>query len=1143
METYQASSITVLKDLEAVRKRPGMYIGDTSNRGLHHIFYEVLDNSIDEALGGFCNQIDVTIHTDGSITVRDNGRGIPTDIHPEEKKPALELVLTVLHAGGKFDKSTYRISGGLHGVGVSVTNALSELLDVKVFRDGKIFHQKFSRGKKLIELEIVGETNKTGTEITFLPDKEIFEVTEFDYDYIAKRLKELAYLNSGLKIILKDERIGKEEIFIFDGGIKQFVEDLNKNKNKLHDPVCISKENKISVDVVIQYNDSYNYRVYSFVNNINTIEGGTHEEGFRIALTRVFNEYLKKNKLTDEKLTGDDVREGLTAIISIKVPEPQFEGQTKTKLGNSDVRGLVSSIVYEKLNSYFEENPSIAKLLCAKIISAAKAREAARKARELARRKSVLESGSLPGKLADCSEKDPAKSELFIVEGDSAAGTGISARDRNFQAILPLRGKILNVEKSRINKMYKNEQITNLISALGTGIGEEFNIKKLRYHKIIILTDADSVTGDTPSLLFNKNGEIEFNYIGNFVDNCLRPKEYSVSSFSINPGKHQVRKINNIVKHPLKTSLYEIKTNLGYNVKMTPYHSVFVYDGKNVVTKNSNEITSDDYLVIPRQLPRTDKDYFVDLSKDLNSDFVYGMLDKNDTDKISGDSYVGLTLEEWNKLKKIRMNLKISRKKLGRLLNIYYTILEQWELKIDNVMPKYSLFKKYLKIINVKEEDVGFKLFVPLNKIGSSRVDCDDFYLRNHTNKLKLKFELDGSLAYLLGWYIGDGTRSRGKKNPYRFSLCIGNDKHHYLNEIKSSIKKSLGCDIILEDRGNGSVVHFNSFSFELLLKYLGLYNKKSFEKFVPNIIFNLKKDLQIMFLKGLLHSDGFAFVGKKNGKNSKAVHGHSTCSKSLMEGIVFLYRQLGVLPSVIKSKAKDHYYNGTLVKSNYNTYNILVGSVRQLEKTKKIWEHHKNALALKDYISLVSKKENRRYVVDVNDDFQAVKVLSVDKISTNEKFVYDIGVDINRSFVGGVGGLTLHNSDGNHISCLLLTFFYRYMPGLVQNGHVYVAQPPLFKVIKNKKTTYVRDEEGLKNKLNEIGNDNVIVQRFKGLGEMDANELEETVMDVRTRTLKKITVEDAVEADNIFSILMGDEVEPRREFIMKYSKGANIDV
>jgi len=1140
MNGYDAKNITVLKDLEAVRKRPGMYIGDTSNRGLHHIFYEVLDNSIDEALEGHCNQIDVKIHKDNSITVKDNGRGIPTDIHPEEKKPALELVLTVLHAGGKFDKSTYKISGGLHGVGVSVTNALSELLDVKISRDGRIFHQKFSKGKKLMELEVIGETSKTGTEITFLPDREIFEVTEFDYDYIAKRLKELAYLNSGLKIILNDERTEKEEIFLFEGGIKQFVEDLNKNKNKLHDPVCISKQNKISVDVALQYNDSYNCRIYSFVNNINTIEGGTHEEGFRTALTRVFNEYLKRSKTSDEKLTGDDVKEGLTAIVSIKVPEPQFEGQTKTKLGNSDVKGLVSSVVYEKLNSYFEENPSIARVLCGKIILAAKAREAARKARELARRKSVLESGSLPGKLADCSEKDPAKSELFIVEGDSAAGTGVSARDRKFQAILPLRGKILNVEKSRINKIFKNEQITNLITALGTGISDDFNISKLRYHKIIILTDADSVTGDTPSLLFNKDGEIEFDYIGNFVDNCLKPNDYSVSSFSINPGRHQVKKINNIVKHPLKTSLYEIKTNLGYNVKVTPYHSVFVYDGKNVTTKNSNEITSDDYLVIPKRLPRTDRNYIVDLSKNLNLDFVYCRLDKSDLDKIPDESYADLALGEWDKLKKIRTNSKISRKKLGNLLNIYHTILEQWELKIDNVMPKYDLFNKYLKILGVKEKEINFKLFVPTNKLDLNQIKCNDFYLRNHTNKIKLKFNFDKNLAYLLGWYIGDGTRSRGKKNPYRFSLCIGNDKNNYLDAIRNSIKKSLDCNLILENNKGGTVVHFNSYSFELLLKHFGLYGKKSFDKFVPNIIFNLKRDLQIMFLKGLLYSDGFAFVGRKD---NKAVHGHSTCSKLLMEGIVFLYRQLGVLPSVIKSKAKDHYYNEKLIRSNHYTYNILVGSVQQLEKTRKIWENHKNAMALSDYISLIGKKENRRYVIDVNNDFQAVKVLSVSKINSKDKFVYDIGVDVNRSFVGGVGGLTLHNSDGNHISCLLLTFFYRYMPDLIKNGYVYVAQPPLFKVIKNKKTTYVRDEESLKNKLNEIGDSNVVVQRFKGLGEMDANELEETVMDVNTRNLKQITVEDAVEADNIFSILMGDEVEPRREFIMKHSKSANIDI
>jgi len=624
VEEYSAKNITVLKDLQAVRLRSAMYIGDTAFRGFHHIFLEVLDNSIDEALGGYCNHIQIIIHNDNSVTVIDNGRGIPTDIHPEEGKSALELVMTVLHAGGKFDKATYKISGGLHGVGVSVTNALSKFLDIKVYRDGKIYHQRYERGRKTCEVEVIGDTDKKGTEITFLPDDEIFSVNEFDYEYIQRRSKELAYLNAGLKISLEDERNNIKEEFKFDGGIKEFVKDLNKGKNVLSEPIYLNKENSISIEIAMQYNDSYSSKIYSFVNNINTVEGGTHEEGFRTALTRIINEYNRKNNLTDLKLTGEDAQEGLTCIVSIKIPEPQFEGQTKTKLGNSNVKGLVSSIVYESLNSYFEENPTVAKLIFGKIIGAAKAREAARKARELARRKTVLESGSLPGKLADCSEKDPSKCEIFIVEGDSAAGTGFSARDRHFQAILPLRGKILNVEKSRIDKIFKNEQITNLISALGCGISEEFNINKLRYHKIIILTDADS---------------------------------------------------------------------------------------------------------------------------------------------------------------------------------------------------------------------------------------------------------------------------------------------------------------------------------------------------------------------------------------------------------------------------------------------------------------------------------------------------------------------------------------DGNHISCLLLTFFYRYMLELIKNGHVYIAQPPLFKIIKNKKTTYVRDEENLKIALNEIGNENVLVQRFKGLGEMDAEELEETVMNVQNRILKKINVEDAIEADNMFNILMGEEVEPRRDFIMKHSKEANIDI
>ncbi|MBS3143852.1 DNA topoisomerase (ATP-hydrolyzing) subunit B [Candidatus Woesearchaeota archaeon] len=488
---YGAKNITVLKDLQAVQRRPAMYIGDTAFRGFHHILQEVLDNSIDEALAGFCKNISVTIHKDNSVTVTDDGRGIPTDIHPDEKKSALELVMTVLHAGGKFDKSIYKISGGLHGVGVSVTNALSKFLDAKVYREGKIFHQRFERGKKVCEVEIIGETDKTGTEITFLPDNEIFSVSEFDYDYIKKRLRELAYLNAGLKIFLEDERTEVKEEFKFDGGLKEFVKDLNKGKNILSEPIYINKENKLSVEIALQYNDSYNTKLYSFVNNINTVEGGTHEEGFRTALTRVINEYNKKNNISDTKLTGDDVKEGLTCVISVKVPEPQFEGQTKTKLGNSNVKGLVSSIVYENLNNYFEETPSIAKLICNKIINAAKAREAARKARDLARRKTSLESCSLPGKLADCSEKDPSKCELFIVEGDSAGGTAKQARNREIQAILPLWGKMLNVEKSRADKVLKSEKLHPIITVIGAGIADEFNADKTRYHKIIIMADAD----------------------------------------------------------------------------------------------------------------------------------------------------------------------------------------------------------------------------------------------------------------------------------------------------------------------------------------------------------------------------------------------------------------------------------------------------------------------------------------------------------------------------------------------------------------------------------------------------------------------------------------------------------------------------
>lgn len=489
---YEAEQITVLAGLSAVRKRPAMYIGDIGIKGLHHLVYEIVDNSIDEAMAGFCTEIKVVIHQDNSITVADNGRGIPVSIHPKFKIPAVEVVLTKLHAGGKFDQETYKVSGGLHGVGVSVTNALSEWLEVGIKREGKFYWQRFERGDSVSQLEIKGDAEGTGTSIHFKPDGEIFRETVFHHDILAKRLRELAFLNKGIRIELTDEREEeKTDVFEYERGIVEFVEFMDKSRTPLHPDVIYFKKikNHIELEVGMRYNHSYQSNIFTFVNNINTEEGGTHLSGFRTALTRVLNNYAKT--LNGGNLSGDDVREGLTAVISVKIPDPQFEGQTKTKLGNSEVLGLVNSLVMEELGNYINEHPAVAKSIVQKCLEACRAREAARKARELTRRKSVLEGSNLPGKLADCSNKDPSLSEVYIVEGDSAGGSAKQGRNREFQAILPLRGKILNVEKARLNKVFQNKEITAMITAIGTGVQEEFDLGKARYHKVIIMTDAD----------------------------------------------------------------------------------------------------------------------------------------------------------------------------------------------------------------------------------------------------------------------------------------------------------------------------------------------------------------------------------------------------------------------------------------------------------------------------------------------------------------------------------------------------------------------------------------------------------------------------------------------------------------------------
>lgn len=495
-QNYGAEQIQVLEGLEAVRKRPGMYIGSTGPRGLHHLVYEIVDNAVDEALQGFCDKIEVTIHQDNSITVVDNGRGVPVGMHPKMHKPAVEVVYTVLHAGGKFGGGGYKVAGGLHGVGASVVNALSEWLEVEVKTDGNIYKQRYERGKTMTELEVVGNTKTTGTTVTYKPDTEIFETIEHEFEVLSQRLREMAFLNKGIKITLTDERDGKSEVYHYEGGIKEFVVYLNRNKEVIHEePIYIEGlKDDTTVEISLQYNDGYNEAIYSFANNIDTSEGGTHVAGFKAALTKVMNDYARKYgflKESDKNLSGEDTREGLTAVVSVKVTNPEFEGQTKTKLGNTEVRGIVDNVVSDKVASFLEENPQIAKIIVEKAILATRARDAARKARELTRRKNVLESTSLPGKLADCSERNAELCEIYLVEGDSAGGSAKQGRDRKFQAILPLRGKIMNVEKQRLDKILAYQEIRAMITAFGAGIDDEFDVSKIRYYKIILMTDAD----------------------------------------------------------------------------------------------------------------------------------------------------------------------------------------------------------------------------------------------------------------------------------------------------------------------------------------------------------------------------------------------------------------------------------------------------------------------------------------------------------------------------------------------------------------------------------------------------------------------------------------------------------------------------
>ena len=576
---YDADQIKVLEGLEAVRKRPSMYIGNVSIEGLHHLVYEVVDNSIDEAMAGYCDLIKIIIHTDNSVSVEDNGRGIPVGIQKTENMPAVEVVMTKLHSGGKFDNHSYKVSGGLHGVGVSVVNALSKILEVEIYSDQKIYYQSYEKGKKISELSVIGKTKKRGTKIHFVPDTEILDTDNFNYEILIRRLRELAFLNKGVKLTIEDERSDKKDEFCYKGGIVSFVEYLNKINTSLHKPIFIEGEkNDVQIEVAIQYNDTFKEKIFSFANNINTIEGGSHLIGFKAALTRTINQYSTNGNLPKNmkaKISGDDIREGLTAVISIRIKSPQFEGQTKTKLGNSDVKGLVESLVNEKLSTFLEENPSVARKIIAKAVEASRARDAAKRARDLARKQGALVDSTLPGKLADCQISEPSGRELFIVEGDSAGGSAKQGRDRKFQAILPLKGKILNVEKSRFDKILRSEEIKNIITALGTGVGqEEYNIEKIRYHKTIIMTDADVDGSHIRTLLLT----FFYRHMPEMIDNgylyIAQPPLYKVGKGKKELYLKDEKELND---HILKRTCNKKNVKIGESEDILSEHHLYIF--------------------------------------------------------------------------------------------------------------------------------------------------------------------------------------------------------------------------------------------------------------------------------------------------------------------------------------------------------------------------------------------------------------------------------------------------------------------------------------------------------------------------------------------------------------------------------------
>ncbi|MDD5616415.1 MAG: DNA gyrase subunit B [Candidatus Methanoperedens sp.] len=1194
---YGAEQIQVLEGLEPVRKRPGMYIGSTDSKGLHHLVYEVVDNSIDEALAGYCKNIDVILRSDGTVRVVDDGRGIPVEILPKYNASALEVVMTKLHAGGKFDNNAYKVSGGLHGVGVSVVNALSEWLEVEVKRDGKLFKQRYEQGKPVTKVVEIGKAEGTGTTVTFKPDKTIFETTQFDIDVLTGRLRELAFLNKGLKVAIKDEFSQKEEVFQYEGGIVSFVEFLNKNKNLLHEkPIYFQKQKDTTVvEIAMQYNDSYVENTYAFANNINTHEGGTHLIGFKAALTRVANDYAKSKGILkgDEKFSGEDVREGLTAIINVKLTNPQFEGQTKTKLGNSDIKGIVETLVSEGLSEFLEENPAASKNILSKALEAAEAREAARKARELTRRKNALEVSSLPGKLADCSEKDPAHSEIYIVEGDSAGGSAKQGRDRKFQAILPLRGKILNVEKARLTKILKNEEIRALITAIGAGIGEgeEFDVNKARYHKIIIM----SVDHSEMTFVRDPSGSIRSVCVGEFIDNLLDAgsdgTDHQVLCFDINSHKTTFKSIKKIIRHEIGDDLFEIQTSYGRKVRITSSHSVFVYQDDKIKLKRGDAIKPGDMVVAPIRLPleQPNPQARIDLISELFA--MRGELDfelyvrgepitalhqirireehKDEPQLVEPRVNIPAAIRQ--SLTEKRLSSGLGQEAICQALDIKQPCtFYSWEK--GKYKPVLSHFRKYADLLGLDSEELLTQVEVvdsrldniwttQFNDSGSNRVKSyirlselqQDEISGFNGSKLSLTPEhyadrdvprfipVNHDLMTILGFFVAEGSLSQ--REGVRFA--IGNSNQCMKDEISFAMHRVFGITPKYYQGAEGRAGELkivNNVVSAVFRFVFGFDSLESHTKRISDIVFNVNRQMQLDFLRGYFMGDGTV---------DETGISMVTSSKDLASQLMYLLSSHGVLAS-ISVREPDGKASGIIrgkpVITRHTVHALSIKAKEDIVKLSPVWKDHHLAHKLERKMNAANKTGINRSFTPISGDLAAFPVTSVRKVEPVKNMVYDFSVEEDENFICGMGGICCHNTDadvdGSHIRTLLLTLFYRYMRQLIDMGYIYIAQPPLFKVKKGKAEFYVYNEEELNKKLAEIGRDGIAMQRYKGLGEMNPQQLWDTTMNPGTRTMLKVSLEDAIKADEIFTILMGDKVEPRREFIEKHAKDVkNLDV